>query len=242
MIGVISSPEPFKVKNVVLAGTYDLYGRGRVSNFINSFNLLNMRLAIDGREIDSKSVQNFKQELDMYDAAFSSSFDYGDKASISYSYYSLRQLPFSVLIEVTIRVKKDLEITGSSVMEAPDAIKDVQNYFNEIDRPHVSIALLTSTGKSPTGKLQLCASTCFLFNEAHGTEPKIIHEMWDNNMHLMKFNKTLKAGESYTFSIVGTSISSAHNDDPLNEAERMRDMTGCWNFIKKPGKVCGIAI
>ena len=221
MIGVISSPEPFKVKNVVLAGTYDLYGRGRVSNFLNSFNLLNMRLAIDGREIDSKSVQNFKQELDMYNAAFSSSFEYGDKASISYSYYSLRQLPFSVLIEVTIRAKKDLEITGSSVMEAPDAIKDVQNYFNEIDRPHASIALLTSTGKSPTGKLQLCASTCFLFNETHGTEPKIIHEMWDNNMHLMKFNKTVKAGENYAFSIVGTSISSAHNDDPLNEAERM---------------------
>lgn len=221
MIGVISSPEPFKVKNVVLTGTYDLYGRGRVSNFINSFNLLNMKLAIDGNEVNARSVQNFKQELDMYNAAFSSSFDYGDKASINYSYYSLRQLPFCVLIEVTVKAKKDLTITGSSVMEAPDAIKDVQNYYNEIDRPHVTIALLTSTGKSPTGKLQLCASTCFLFNEAHGTEPKIIHEMWDNNMHLMKFNKTIKTGESYTFSVVGTSISSAHNDDPLNEAERL---------------------
>src|SRR5664280_1629201 len=66
MIGVISSPEPFKVKNVVLAGTYDLYGRGRVSNFINSFNLLNMKLAIDGNEVNARSVQNFKQELDMY--------------------------------------------------------------------------------------------------------------------------------------------------------------------------------
>jgi trehalose/maltose hydrolase-like predicted phosphorylase len=221
MIGVISSPEPFKVKNVVLAGTYDLYGRGRVSNFINSFNLLDMKLAIDGNEVSAKSVQNFKQELDMYNAAFSSSFEYGDKASINYSYYSLRQLPFCVLIEVTVKAKKDLTITGSSVMEAPDVIKDVQNYYNEIDRPHVTIALLTSTGKSPTGKLQLCASTCFLFNEAHGTEPKIIHEMWDNNMHLMKFNKTIKTGESYTFSVVGTSISSAHNDDPLNEAERL---------------------
>lgn len=221
MIGVISSPEPFKVKNVVLSGTYDLYGRGRVSNFINSFNLLNMKLAIDGNEVNAKSVQNFKQELDMYNAAFSSSFEYGDKASINYSYYSLRQLPFCVLIEVTVKAKKDLTITGSSVMEAPDAIKDVQNYYNEIDRPHVNIALLTSTGKSPTGKLQLCASTCFLFNEAHGSEPKIIHEMWDNNMHLMKFNKLIKAGESYTFSVVGTSISSAHNDDPLNEAERL---------------------
>ena len=42
MIGIVSSPEPFKVKDVVLAGAYDLYGRGRVSNFLRSFNLLNM--------------------------------------------------------------------------------------------------------------------------------------------------------------------------------------------------------
>jgi hypothetical protein len=34
MIGIVSSPEPFKVKDVVLAGAYDLYGRGRVSNFL----------------------------------------------------------------------------------------------------------------------------------------------------------------------------------------------------------------
>jgi protein-glucosylgalactosylhydroxylysine glucosidase len=221
MIGVISSPEPFKVKSVVLAGTYDLYGRGRVSNFINSFNLLNMRLAIDGREIESNSVRNFKQELDMYTASFSSSFDYGDQASISYSYYSLRQLPFCVLMEVTVQAKKDITITGSSVMETPDNLKDVQNYYSQIDRPHASIALLTSTAKSPTGKLQLCASTSFLFNESSVSEPKIIHEMWDNNMHLMKFNKTVKAGETYSFSIAGTSISSAHNEDPLNEAERL---------------------
>ena len=40
MLGIVSSPEAFKVKDVVLAGAYDLYGRGRVSNFIRSFNLL----------------------------------------------------------------------------------------------------------------------------------------------------------------------------------------------------------
>ncbi|HLO37203.1 MAG TPA: hypothetical protein VK173_01800, partial [Lacibacter sp.] len=49
MIGVVSSPEPFKVKEVVLAGAYDLYGRGRVSNFLKSFNLLNSYLEIDGK-------------------------------------------------------------------------------------------------------------------------------------------------------------------------------------------------
>jgi trehalose/maltose hydrolase-like predicted phosphorylase len=221
MIGIVSSPDPFKVKEVVLAGAYDQYGRGRVSNFLRSFNLLNMQLGIDGRNIGAADAKNMKQELDMQKASFTCSFDYGDKATISYTYYSLRHLPFTVLMDVAVTAKKDILVNAASVMEAPDALKDVQNYYNEIDRPHVTISLLTSSAKSPTGKLLMCASNTFLFSEHHGEEPRVIHEMWDNNMHLMKFNKTVKAGSSYRFSIAGSSITSAHHDDPLNEAERM---------------------
>lgn len=221
MIGIVSSPEPFRVKDVVLAGAYDLYGRGRVSNFLRSFNLLNMYLEIDGRRITANNVSSMKQTLDMHSASFTTSFDYGDKASVTYTYYSLRHLPFTVLMDIVVTAKKDISITGASVMEAPDALRDVQNYYNEIDRPHVVISLLTSSAKSPTGKLLMCASNTFLFSEPHGQEPRVIHEMWDNNMHLMKFSKTIKAGESYRFSIAGSSITSAHHDDPLNEAERL---------------------
>jgi len=221
MIGIVSSPEPFKVKDVVLAGAYDLYGRGRVSNFLKSFNLLNMYLEVDGKRVDGRSVSNFQQSLDMQHAGFTTSFDYGDKASAKTTYYALRHLPFTVLMDVEITAKKDITITGASVMEAPDALRDVQNYYNEIDRPHVVISLLTSSAKSPTGKLLMCASNTFLFTEPHGKEPKVIHEMWDNNMHLMKFTRTVKAGETYRYSIAGSSITSAQHDDPLNEAERM---------------------
>lgn len=221
MIGIVSSPEPFKVKDVVLAGAYDQYGRGRVSNFLRSFNLLNMNLDIDGRRVDASTAKNMVQELDMRKAAFTTKFDVGDKASVQYTYYSLRHLPYTVLMDVAITPKKDITIGGASVMEAPDALRDVQNYYNEIDRPHVTISLLTSSAKSPTGKLLMCASNTFLFGEAHGKEPRVIHEMWDNNMHLLKFNKQLKAGETYRFSIAGSSITSAHHDDPLNEAERL---------------------
>jgi trehalose/maltose hydrolase-like predicted phosphorylase len=221
MIGIVSSPEPFKVKNVVLAGAYDLYGRGRVSNFLNSFNLLNMYLEVDGRRLDAKMVSNFKQELDMQHAAMTTTFDYGDKASIKYTYYSLRQLPYTVLMDVSVTAKKPINITAASVMEAPDALKQVENYYNEIDRPHVTISLLTSTAKSPTGKLQLCASTSFLFSEPHGQEPRVIHEMWDNNMHLMKFSHQIAAGQTYSYGVTGSSITSAHHADPLNEAERL---------------------
>ena len=220
MIGIVSSPEPFKVKDVVLAGAYDLYGRGRVSNFLKSFNLLNMYLEIDGKRIDARSASNMQQELDMKKASFTTTFDFSDKASVSYTYYSLRHLPYTVLMDVTVTAKKDFTMTGASVMESPDALKDVQNYYNEIDRPHVVISLLTSSAKSPTGKLLMCASNTFLFSEQHGHEPRVIHEMWDNNMHLMKFTRKFKTGETYRFSIAGSSITSAHHDDPLNEAER----------------------
>jgi len=221
MIGIVSAPEPFKVKDVVLAGAYDTYGRGRVSNFIPSFNLLNMRVEIDGRYIEANSISNFTQELNMQQAAFTGRFDHADKASISYTYYALRHLPYTVLMDVTISPKKDIQLGAASVMAAPDLLKDVQNYYNEIDRPHVVISLLTSSAQSPTGKMQMSASNSFIFSETHGHEPRVIHEMWDNNMHLMKFSKTLKAGETYRFSITGSSITSAHHDDPLNEAERL---------------------
>src|SRR5215475_13492323 len=78
MIGIVSSPEPFKVKDVVLAGAYDLYGRGRVSNFLRSFNLLNMYLDINGKRVEAKDISNMRQELDMQHAGFTTSFDYGD--------------------------------------------------------------------------------------------------------------------------------------------------------------------
>jgi len=221
MVGIVSEQAPFKVKEVVLAGAYDLYGRGRVSNFLRSFNLLNMQVSVNGEQINSSNTQNFTQSLDMKNANFTGSFEMGDKAKISYTYYALRQLPFTVLMDVSITAMKDIDLGAASVMEAPDALKEVQNYYNEIDRPHVVISLLTSSAKSPTGKLLMCASNTFLFSETHGAEPRVIHEMWDNNMHLMKFAKKIKAGTTYHFSIAGSSITSAHHEDPLNEAERM---------------------
>jgi protein-glucosylgalactosylhydroxylysine glucosidase len=221
MIGIISSPLPFQVKDVVLAGAYDLYGRGRVSNFLKSFNLLNMHFSIDGTDISSKNISGMKQTLNMQQASFTTSFSVGDKAVITYTYYALRQLPYTVLMDISVMAKKDIEITPASVMEAPDALRDVQNYYNEIDRPHVVISLLTSTAKSPTGKLLMCASNTFIFNEPHGQEPRLIHEMWDNNMHLLKFSHKIRAGETYRFAIAGSSITSAHDEDPLNAAERL---------------------
>jgi len=221
MIGLVSSPEPMKVKDVVLNGAFDTYGRGRVSNILKVFNFVNMNLDVDGQRLSRKDIANYRQTLDMQKAALTTTFDFKDKVSVKQTIMALRHLPYSALTMVEITAKKDCEIIPMSVIETPENLKEVKNFYAEIDRPHVTIGLLTSVAKSPTGKLTVAASNSFIFEEPHGQEPDVIHEDWDYNMHLAKFKKQLKAGETYRFSVVGSVISSANTADPHNEAERL---------------------
>lgn len=221
MIGLVSSPEPMKVKDVVLNGAYDNYLRGRVSNILKGFNFVNMNLDVDGRRMGRRDISNYRQTLDMQQAQLQTTFEVGDKLAVSHSVMALRHLPYCALTIVELKAKKDVTVTPMSVIEAPEMLQDVRNYYAEIDRPHVLIPLLTSVGKSPSGKYTVAASTSFVFEEPHGSEPDLIHEDWDYNMHLAKFHKKLKAGETYRFAVVGTLISSAHTVDAHNEAERL---------------------
>ena len=221
MVGIVSSAEPLKVKDVVLNGVYDYYQRGRVSNILKTFNHVNMNLDVDGRRMTSADVSNYTQVVNMKEAKLTTSFDVSDKLTVKHELMSLRHLPFTALTIVSITARKNVSIAPMSVIEAPNHLTDVRNLYSEIDRPHVLIPLLSSVGKSPSGKHTVAVSNSFIFSESHGKEPDLVHEDWDYNMHLLKFVKELKAGETYTFSIVSSASSTAHFDDPLNEAERL---------------------
>jgi len=217
-VGIVTSNTPFKIQDVVLAGAYDLYGRGRVSNFLKDFNLLNMRFQIDG----ALNVSGMTQQLNMRNGSFTTTFNDTDKATVTYTYYALRQLPYTVMMDVSVTAKKDITIDVANILSSPDAMKDVQNYFHQIDDlPHAMISLLTSTGKSPTGKLTMVASNTFLLPEPNGEGPRLVNEEFDSNENILKFSKRIKAGETYTFALVGSTLTSAQHDDPLNEAERL---------------------
>lgn len=221
MIGLVSSPNPMEVSAVVLNGVYDYYQRGRVSNILKAFNHVNMWMNVDDHRLDRSNISNFAQTLDMKEAALVTTFDYGDKLSVKHSLMALRHLPYTAMSIVEVNAKADLEITAASVIQAPNHLKDVRNYYSEIDRPHVKIPLLTSVAESPSGKHKVAASNSFIFPEPHGSEPQLIHEDWDYDMHLAKFRKKLKAGTTYRFSVVASTTSTEQYEDPHNEAERL---------------------
>src|SRR5258706_11377986 len=168
-IGLVSSPDPMKVKDVVLNGAYDYYQRGRVSNILKTFNHVNMALDVDGQRVSRSTISNYLQSLDMKNASLTTSFE-TDKLSVTHTLMALRHLPYTSLSIVEIKAKKDAKITPMSVIEAPDHLIDVHNLYSEIERPHVTIPLLTSVGKSPSGRLTVAASNSFIFDEPHGQE------------------------------------------------------------------------
>ena len=222
MIGIVSSAEPMQVEDVVLNGVYDNYKRGRVSNILETFDHVSMALEVNGKRIGRKDIRSFVQTLRMKEAELVTSFEVsGTGVSVTQRTMALRHLPYTYLTIVELDVSQAAEVTPIAFIRAPDHLRDVRNLYAEIDRPHVTIPLMTSVGASPSGQHVVAASNSFVFDEPHGTEPDIIHEDWDFNMHLAKFTKQLKAGERYVFAVVGSSCASAHYADPHNEAERL---------------------
>jgi len=221
VMGIVSSPEPLKAKEVILAGVYDNYKRGRVNNFLPNFNPLNVHLSINGNSIYRWNINEFRQELDMRNGVFTGSFNFRDLASVKYEYYALRNLPHCAMLTIKIVPKKEITIDVDQVLETPESLRDAQYYYHELNRSHVYIPLMTSVAQSPTGNIRMAASTAVLFDEKPGEQPRINHKMEDNDRHSASFKKTLSAGEEYNFAIVGALLSSVHSGDPYNQAERL---------------------
>src|SRR4249920_3432430 len=124
MVGIISSADPLKVKDVVLNGVYDHYQRGRVSNILKVFNHVNMQLDVDGKRVERNNISQFHQSLDMKRAEFNTTFIAYDKIMVSQRMMSLRHLPFTSLIIMEITAMQDVEITSMSVIESPAHLQD----------------------------------------------------------------------------------------------------------------------
>ena len=64
MLGLVSSPEPLKISRVVLGGVYDIYGKGRVNNFLHGINMLDTELQINGSTVRASQISGYKQIYD----------------------------------------------------------------------------------------------------------------------------------------------------------------------------------
>ncbi|MEM7102763.1 MAG: glycoside hydrolase family 65 protein [Bacteroidota bacterium] len=220
MIGLVSDAQPMRINEVILNGVYDRYQRGRVSNILKGFNALNSELVVNEQWLNGNNIRNYRQKLDMRNSIFVTTFETND-IIVKHEIIALRNLPYTAMVIIELTAKEDLEFTYLNQIESPDHLRDVHNYYAEIDRPHARIPLATSVAQSPSSALELAVANSYIFEEGKTHEPALIHEDWDFNRHLVKFNKSLKKGERYAFCVASSVCTSVHFSDPRNQAERL---------------------
>jgi len=220
-LGLVTSPNPLKVSRIVLGGVYDIYGRGRVSNFIQGINMLDVDLKIDGEPVTFGAVSDYSQNLDMFDGLFSGRFDYSDKASVVYTYTALRHLPYSCILKVTIEPRKDICLNVENTIRVHESLRNPSEYFTTVKNGMDSYNVMTTTAYTPTCKLELGASSVLLLDASYDL-PAISHLSTKGvGMHSQMFDIKLKAGKPYSFFVLGATVSSEMNADVRNELERL---------------------
>ena len=154
MLGLVSSPEPLKISRVVLGGLYDIYGKGRVNNFLHGINMLDTELQINGTTVKASQISGYQQTLDMRQGVFCGEFDYQSLARVEYQYTSLRHLPYSCLLRVQIIPKENIEVTVANILTVHESLRNPQESFNRIFNGKTAIDFCTSIANLRPGNLK----------------------------------------------------------------------------------------
>ncbi len=232
-IGLLSSTTPFRTQQTMLYGAFEPMWRGSVPGSVRSFNFLDLDVRIDGTAIDSASrVRNLRQTLDFKRAVLTTSFDYGDKASVTYALRALRELPYSALLDVTVTARKPIRLDVAAQLEAPRPgeitlfgsktfpwLQDVQRSVKEVafgsgDAARV-VRLSSARAKGATDGITIAAAQTFLFEDPHKAA------VLSSGKETVSFSKEIHVGEEFEFASLGSTITSAHVADPANEAQRL---------------------
>ena len=234
VIGIATAAIPFRTQQTEIYGAFEKLWQGSVSSVPRSFNFLSLVMSVDGERIERPDqVLRFHQTLSLKEAMVTTSFDYLDKVTVSYTLRALRHLPFDALMEVTVVAKRPVTLTIESLMDAPSSegaapveshppfnwLNDITPFGKDIyisgdSKPALQIVGATAKGSSE--QLSIAAAQAFLFAEELESQPRVRRESGR-----LTFTKQIQAGGRFDFALVGATITSAHVADPENEVQRL---------------------
>lgn len=226
MLGIRSSADPFRVSQILLNGAYEPLEPGGVDFIERTLNFLNLSVSIDGVRIErADQVNGFNQTIDMQRAVVTTTFEYGDKATIVTALRALRQLPYTAMLEVRVTAKQPVILSASTAFvntfphESPEPeswhppLNNLQLFSNQ---PDAKVLITAAGATGPTSRVWLGAAQAFRFDNAMKTPPQPGLERSGQ-----QFTEQLGSGTTLRFALIGSSVSSAQTADPVNQAERL---------------------
>lgn len=223
--GILTSKKPLEVQHMVLNNVYDMDPVAKVSRVLHGMNYGNIELYIDGVKVTEANISNWKQTLNMKEAAFTSSFSFEDKAEVSYTIYALRNVQYTGYIEMKIDAKKEIKAKVIGKILTPWDYQTPEQSYKVLRDLESSMPILQSVAKSQFGAHTVSTSACFIWDGINTTSehqrPNLHHEVVSEKENTLSFNKAIKKGESLAFSWTGAQCTTKDFSDPRSESERM---------------------
>jgi len=217
-IGLLPSKKPFTVSAIILNNVYDKGSAQGVSKILRGINFANIDVFIDGVKVDESNISRWKQVLNLKEATLTTSFDFKKQAEISYTIYALRGMPYTGLMEVSIKSFQDISVKVAGKILCPAEDKNPVNTFKVLKDLKNRMPLLQTTAESPFGKQLLASTASFIFKGKH---PELHQELVSKYDNELTFEKKIKKGESFHFAWAGAVCTTQDFDDPLSESARM---------------------
>ncbi len=218
MIGLRVSSKPMEIQQIILNGVFDKFGNDDVQCILPGINFANLELrTANARSTNFNQINNWKQQLDMKEAVLSTQFSLNGELNVTHSIRALRHLPHIALFEIEIEATKDTEvkILNKHLIKFP--LEEGEGKFRTFNKDHVQLPILTTSASSPKGKHTLAASSGFTFGK---NTRQVLYNEWSKGYYQQYFTIRLKKGEKFTFSLVGSTVSTTDFQDPRTEAER----------------------
>ena len=223
-IGVLPSEKPFKTKQVILNNVYEKASQLGVSKILEGMNFGNLDISIDDEMVDETNISNWKQTLNMKAGSFTTSFKFKDKATISYTFYALRNVPYSSYIDIKVEALQSLKIKAIGKIESNDSYKNPISTFRILKDLETTMPILQTVANTEFGRHTVATSATFIWHDINSTRehqrPELHHNKVSDLNNQLSFEKSIKKNNTLEFAWTAAQCTTQDFDDPQNESER----------------------
>ena len=210
--GLVTTPDPFKAKRIVLGGVYDIgSGYDAVNTGTEGPKATDIEVWLDGVKVTAE--EGWSQSLDMKTASMTTSFS-SCGASFCVTEYVLRDMPYCILKVVDVTPDTDMTMKVSSHVSCRKPV-DEARWYKEVNDVGIAIPLSCYSSRTRHGRYEMASVTTFM-----GEEVRPAMEGSDDDP-TMCFTADIKAGASFRFAVAGAICTSRDFGTPRNEAMRM---------------------
>ncbi|WP_299129756.1 glycoside hydrolase family 65 protein [uncultured Winogradskyella sp.] len=223
-LGILPSHKVFKTRQVIMNNVYDKESPLGVSRILLGIHFQNIKVEIDGELVTDNNISNWIQTLNMKEAAFTTQFDFKNKAHIEYTMYALRNVPHAGYLDVQIVAKSNIKVKATASIETPKEYDNPNSTFRVLRDLETTMPILQTVAKSRLGRHIVAASGTFIWHDINSTRehlrPNLVHNKVSEYNNQLSFEKAVKKGDDLEFAWTAAQTSTQNFSDPQSESER----------------------